>query len=222
MTRGLDDARLAVLVHEVRSPVAALSAVGEAVAESEWDPTSGQELVRLAVAACQAIERIVMDVAVASVRVEAVDVRAVAREAGTAYAVRGIDIALDVGGGVIQVDGDAVRLRQVLDNLLANAVGHGGASGVVVQVSADDDAVRLTVTDAGPGIPADDLSRIFELGVRLDEVTSGTGLGLALARTLAEAHGGELTVVSEVGVGTTFTLVLPAGRAQPDTRASSS
>ena len=222
MTAGLDNARLAVLVHEVRSPVAALSAVGETVAESGWDDTTGRELVRLAVAACRAIERIVADVSVTSVRVQKVDVCELAREAAAALAVGGIDVAVEVSAGVPHVDGDPVRLRQVLDNLLANAVRHGGSADVVVQVASTEDAVQVAITDAGPGIPAGELDRIFEPGVRLDRDTAGSGLGLALARTIAEAHGGELTVESEVGAGSTFTLILSARRAQPDTRASSS
>jgi signal transduction histidine kinase len=66
------------------------------------------------------------------------------------------------------------------------------------------------VADGGRGIPPDELARIFELGTRLDPATPGSGIGLALTRAIVEAHGGTLQAESDVGVGSTFTIVLPA------------
>jgi two-component system sensor histidine kinase BaeS len=219
MTEGLDDDRLAVLVHEVRSPVAALGALAETAAESRGDalPT----LVRLALAACRAIERIVMDVAIASVRFEPVDVSALVRDAVAAQRVRGADVAAIVDDGLL-TDGDPVRLRQVIDNLIANALVHGGSSEVTVHAARSDDAVDVVVSDTGPGIPADQLDRVFDAGVRLDTGVPGSGLGLALARAIAEAHGGSLTARSAPGQGAVFSLALPAVADQPDTAASRS
>ena len=221
-TSGLDSVRLAVLVHEVRSPVAALSALAETAGDSPWDAATGRELVRLAVAACLAIERLVMDATVASVRVEVVDVGALVHDAVAAHAVRGADVVAEARDGDLVVDGDPIRLRQVLDNLLVNALAYGSATRVTVRAARSGEAVQVAVSDAGPGIPDSDVDRIFELGVRLDSTTRGAGLGLALARTIVEAHGGELTVESALGAGSTFTIMLPASSAQPDTRASSS
>jgi signal transduction histidine kinase len=219
---GLDGVRLAVLVHEVRSPVAALSALAETAGDSPWDVATGRELVRLGVAACRAIERLVLDAAVASVRVEAVDVGELVHDVVAAHAVRGADVVADAGDGGLVVEGDPVRLHQVLDNLLANALAYAGATRVTVRAARSEKAVRVTVSDAGPGIGESDIDRIFELGVRLDSTTRGSGLGLALARTIVEAHGGELTVDSALGVGSTFTISLPASTAQPEARGSSS
>jgi signal transduction histidine kinase len=67
----------------------------------------------------------------------------------------------------------------------------------------------VSVTDSGPGIPVEEQERIFEAGVRLDPARPGDGLGLALARAVAEAHGGTLAVESGPGKGTTFALTLP-------------
>ena len=107
------------------------------------------------------------------------------------------------------VDADAVRLRQALDNLLANAVQHGGGLGIVVDVAARDGELRLSVVDCGPGVPFADQERIFDPGVSLDASRPGSGLGLGIARAIAEAHGGALGLASAGGTGATFTLTLP-------------
>lgn len=221
MTAGLDNDRLAVLVHEVRSPVAALAALAETAADSRGESDAMPTLARLALAACRAIERIVMDVAVASVRLETVDVSALVRDAVAAQGIRGADVALVVDEG-LSVEGDAVRLRQVVDNLIANALVHGGASEVAVHASRSEGAVHVAVSDAGPGIATEHLAGIFDAGVRLDADAPGSGLGLALSRAIAGAHGGSLTARSAPGEGATFTLALPVVLDQPDTAASNS
>ncbi len=98
-------------MHEVRSPVAALAAVAETAADSP-DDSARHDLVRLALAACRAIERLVMDVSVASVRLERLDVSELVRDAVVAQLVRGAVIEAHVDDDLV-VDGDAVRLRQV-------------------------------------------------------------------------------------------------------------
>ena len=219
MRAGLDNARLDVLVHEVRSPVAALRAVAEAVREPNLEESACRELVRLALAACRAIERIVLDLAVASVRLEPVDAGLLAHDAVASFAVRGADVvAIVEAGAPMIIDGDAVRLRQVVDNLIANAVRHGTSSEpVVVSVTRSTASIEIAVGDAGPGIPAEDLARIFEPGVRLDETAAGSGLGLTLAGAIVDAHGGSLRVASQMGEGSTFTIDLPARSAHPAT-----
>lgn len=221
MTAGLDNDRLAVLVHEVRSPVAALAAVAETAADSPRGESDALPvLVRLALAACHAIERIVMDVAIESVRLEPVDVSTLVCDAVAAHRVRGADVAAVVEEG-LAVDGDPVRLRQIVDNVIANALVHGGSSEVTVRATRSESGVDVVVSDSGPGIPPDQLDRVFDAGVRLSPDAPGSGLGLALARALAEAHGGSLTARS-APQGAAFTLALPAALDQPDTAASSS
>jgi signal transduction histidine kinase len=218
MSSGLDQARLAVLVHEVRSPVAALSAVAETVADLPADDAMRRELVRLALAASRGIERIVMDLAVASVRLEPVDAGALVRDAVTSFAVRGDSVVLDGEAPTLLVDGDPVRLRQVVDNLIGNALAYGSAGApVVVRASWMADGVAIAVSDAGPGIPRDALARIFDLGVRLDAEATGSGIGLTLSRAIVHAHGGTLDVESVPGEGSTFTIVLPGRSIQPAT-----
>ncbi|HEX7705009.1 MAG TPA: ATP-binding protein [Thermoanaerobaculia bacterium] len=110
---------------------------------------------------------------------------------------------------------DRARLQQILTNLVRNAFVHIGPDGhVEIAASHHGDAsVRLTVTDDGDGIPLDDLPHIFERFYRADSSrtrsTGGAGLGLAIVRQLVEAHGGVISVDSEEGRGTRFTIDLP-------------
>jgi two-component system sensor histidine kinase BaeS len=218
MSAGFDHARLAILVHEVRSPVAALSAVAETVADLPADDAMRDELVRLAVAASRSIERIVMDLAVASVRMESLDAVALVRDAVASFAVRGESVATEGDDAPLLVDADPVRLRQALDNLIANALAHGGSAGAVaVRTTRSKDGIAIAVSDSGPGVAPDELERIFDLGVRLDADSPGSGLGLAVSRAIVDAHGGSLEVESTPGAGSTFTIVLPLRERQPAT-----
>ncbi|HEX5027223.1 MAG TPA: HAMP domain-containing sensor histidine kinase [Gaiellaceae bacterium] len=210
MSSELDTDRLAVLIHEVRSPVAALSAIAETVSDGGLDTVTRQELVRLVMLACRGIERIVGDVAVASVRLEEVDPSALVRDVAVAARLRGWRVEAEIPQRAVpRIQADPSRLRQVLDNLLANAVVHGGKDGVVRLRLGVDDSVVVEVIDAGPGIPAAELERIFDVGVRLEADRPGTGLGLAVSRAIVEAHGGALTATSAPGRGTTMIIALP-------------
>ena len=113
---------------------------------------------------------------------------------------------------------DERRVRQVVFNLVSNAVKFTPAGGRVdISACADDGQVEIAGADAGPGIPAGDLERIFEEfeqsadGKRVE----GTGLGLPLSRKLVELHGGRLWVESEVGRGSTFRFTLPLRVSEP-------
>jgi signal transduction histidine kinase len=203
--------RLAILVHEVRSPVAALSAIAGAYGAADLERPARQELVALVVAACRAIERLVSDVAIASVRLEEVDLGRLIFDVAAAAAVGGARVRAEMATGLPRLRADPLRLRQALDNLVSNALVHApGGDAVVVRAVAEGGGVVLSVTDAGPGVTAADQETIFDPGTRLDARRPGAGLGLAVARAIAEAHGGTLTVTSTPGQGATFTIALPA------------
>jgi two-component system, OmpR family, sensor histidine kinase SenX3 len=133
-------------------------------------------------------------------------------------------ISLVVGGEIgMKVVGDARQLVTALGNLIDNAVRYGPeGSRVAVAVRRVEEArgclAEISVTDEGPGIAAAERQRIFERFYRVDAArsrdTGGTGLGLAIVKHVAAGHGGEATVWSDEGTGSTFTLRLPA--ATPD------
>jgi two-component system heavy metal sensor histidine kinase CusS len=111
--------------------------------------------------------------------------------------------------------GDMVLFRRALSNLLGNALRHTPQGGTVL-VTIENEAgqwVEVRVKDNGSGIPAEHLPRIFDRFYRVDPARSrhpeGTGLGLAIVKSIMELHGGSITVESEVGKGTTFTLRFP-------------
>jgi signal transduction histidine kinase len=114
-----------------------------------------------------------------------------------------------------QVMGDPDRLKQVLFNLVDNAIKYTPSGGEVrLSLERDPQWVRIAVADTGMGIPAQDLSKIFDRFYRVDKARSrekgGSGLGLAIAQWIAQAHGGRIEVESVVGKGSTFTLWLPS------------
>lgn len=201
--------RLAVLAHELRSPVAALIAIAEAFPGG--DAAQRQRLLELAQAASANVERLVLDASLTSVRLRPLDPGGVARDAADAAALGGAPVRASVAAGLPLVEGDPERLRQALDNLIGNAVGHSPAgTEVLVSVRAEAGRVLIAVVDRGEGIPKDGLARVFEPGVRLTDARPGSGLGLAIVRAIAVAHGGTVEVASAPGQGATFTLVLPA------------
>ena len=128
---------------------------------------------------------------------------------------RGVRLVNEVPGAVA-VRADPVRLRQVLGNLVDNAIKYGRADGTVTVTARPISSVMIEVAvrDDGPGIPAEALNRIFERFYRVDKARSreqgGTGLGLAIVKNVVQAHGGDVRVESAVGNGATFFFTLPS------------
>ncbi|HXS82814.1 MAG TPA: ATP-binding protein, partial [Methylomirabilota bacterium] len=126
----------------------------------------------------------------------------------------GLELVLEPGPPVT-LNGDRVRLAQVLANLLDNAVKYTERGSVRVALGATDGRAWCEVRDTGPGIAARELPRVFERFYRVDKARSrekgGTGLGLSIVKHALALHGGEVTVVSRVGQGTTFRFEVPRG-----------
>jgi signal transduction histidine kinase len=139
---------------------------------------------------------------------------ALAQDATAAFRARadrgGVTLDCRAAGPVPEVEVDPVRIGEVLANLLANAIRHTPRGGSVrVLVEPDPAGVAVAVTDTGPGIDPRDLPRVFDRFVKSAD-SGGAGLGLAIARSLVEAHGGRITAQSALGQGTTMRFVLPA------------
>jgi len=121
----------------------------------------------------------------------------------------GVTLRLECVGGVPQISLDPVRVREVLGNLLSNAVRHTTCGGSVdVRIGSADRAVSIEVRDTGEGMSADELAHAFERFYK-GTASRGSGLGLTIARNLVRAHGGDMTAVSEPGQGTTIKFTLP-------------
>jgi two-component system OmpR family sensor kinase len=126
----------------------------------------------------------------------------------------GVTLALEAAGEALTVDGDALRLAQVLRNLLSNALRHTPSGGrITISLDRSDGWARLRVADAGSGIAPEDLPHVFDRFYRGDKSRGrgggGAGLGLAIVRQLVTAHGGRIEVASPPGAGATFTITLP-------------
>jgi signal transduction histidine kinase len=187
--------RLALLVHELRSPVAALAALAERAAGGDLPTPVVQRMLSLALAAGRDVERLLSDPDIHSLRPETVDARdMLAPFAGPRVAVSSEPSDLEC---------DPTRLRQALRNLVENGLRHGSA--VMMDGRRDGERFVIDVSDDGPGVaPGIDP---FQLGV---SGAGSTGYGLWLARGIAEAHGGRLELRADDSArGATFRLSLP-------------
>ncbi len=126
-----------------------------------------------------------------------------------AMAYPALECRLDTGG-LPEVYADPDKIEQVLTNLVENAAKYASPTGMTISGGVENEHVQVSVTDAGEGIPADDIGRVFDKFFRRDHGRpTGTGLGLWISRGLVEAHGGELTATSPPGSGSTFSFTLP-------------
>jgi signal transduction histidine kinase len=232
----LRDGVLATISHDLRGPLTVITAAAQ-LGRRRLDrpgPALAAELARIEAAAERMARQIneLLDAArlQAGQRLELhrrpVDLVALARAAAEEHQ-RSTDrhrIRVEAGAEAVVGGWDGFRLERVLDNLLSNAVKYSPAGGeITVGVAVDRDAggtwARVSVADAGLGIPAADLPRVFEQFGRASNVgrIAGTGIGLAGARQIVEQHGGSLTVESQEGAGSTFTVRLPLAPGGPAT-----
>jgi signal transduction histidine kinase len=149
----------------------------------------------------------------APVRLEEI-VTDLVREAEPAARAAGVSLSLAIAPGVTEGEGDAAGLRQLVGNLLGNALRYTPRGGEVrLRLEPAADRLRLVVEDTGIGIPRADLPHVFDEFFRSanarERVADGTGLGLAIVKAVAEQHGGSVVVESEPGRGTRFTVELP-------------
>jgi signal transduction histidine kinase len=215
---------VSLVSHEMRSPMAAVIGAARTL-EQRWrelTPDQRQaflsliadETARLAALIGDVLDTSRIDAGTFPYRFADVDLGALVNESVASATLAQDEVALvaDVRPKLPHVRGDGERLRQVLGNLIDNAVKYSPAGETVeVRAASNDHVVLVSVHDRGPGIAMDDQRLIFEKFGRVagSNAKPGTGLGLYIARSIAEAHGGTLEVTSSPGRGATFTLRLP-------------
>jgi signal transduction histidine kinase len=213
-------ALLADVAHELRTPLSVIRGNVEGMLDGVYPADEahlGPVLEETAVMARLLDDLQILSTAEAGVlrlHRERVDPLALAQDATTAFRARadraGVELGCRAGGPVPEVEVDPVRIGEVLANLLGNAIRHtpeGGSVQVVVEPAPG--GVAFTVSDTGSGIDARELPHVFDRFVKSAD-SGGAGLGLAIARSLVEAHGGRITAESATGQGTTMRFVLPA------------
>ena len=224
----LKDEFVGLISHELRTPLSSVLGYLELMRDDEEHPLSDEQQQYLGVAERNAkrLLRLVGDLLFTaqvesgkfSLETRHIDlaplVLASIETAGPAAASAGVTLIADPGSSSVIVNGDVVRLGQSIDNLISNAVKFTPSGGsVTVSLDAGDRDAIITVRDTGYGIPPDELEKLFGRFFRASTATKiavpGVGLGLAITQAIVTAHGGRITVDSQVDEGTGFVVTLP-------------
>jgi signal transduction histidine kinase len=215
------------VAHELRTPLQIIQGNLEGVLDGVYQPTPAH--IAATLSETRVLARLVEDLRVLSqaeagqlaMQWEIIDARELLADIATSFigqaqaAGVALDISDDQGGAPLPIRGDYGRMEQVLGNLLANALRHTPAGGAITLAAAPHAGrIRLRVVDTGEGIPVEDLPCVFDRFWRGDRARThgegaSSGLGLAIARQLVQAHGGTIAVQSTAGAGATFIIDLP-------------
>ena len=225
---------LAAMSHELRTPIGAMSSYAGLLADGLFGPvdqTQQKQLLRIKTIASHLLG--IVEQILTAARVEAgreqvtlanVDGIELVRDAILAIepqvAEKGLVLNVELPAAPIPMHTDEVKVRQIVINLLGNAVKFTSCGSITIRVEQPTEStVALHIADTGIGIAQRDIERIFEPFVQANRSSNrpheGTGLGLSVSRELTRLLGGDLTVKSEVGVGSTFTAVLPVDGSYP-------
>jgi signal transduction histidine kinase len=210
---------LADVSHELRTPLSVVQGNLEAIVDGVH-PADEAHLAAI-LDETKVLSRLVEDLRTLSLAEsgalalhrESLDVDALVRETVESFASQaepaGVALEAKVSSGLPQVDADPVRAREILSNLIANALRYTPRGGTVtVEARAEDGAVAVDVRDTGAGVAPETVGRIFDRFYKSPE-SRGAGLGLAIAKQLVEAHGGQISATSVVGEGTVVHFTLP-------------
>jgi len=222
----LRDAFLGAVSHELRTPLTSMSGFLELLGDSEHElGPAGRKYVDVIRRSNGRLRRAVEDMLlVAEIEAERLELQptttdlaelatATVEQALPAAAERGVELRLEADGR-LPLEADAGRLRQVLDNLVSNALKFTPSGGsVILSTRNGSGPITVEVTDTGIGIPQDEVGQVFSRFYRASSATRraipGTGLGLVIARAIVEGHGGTISLESSEGEGTRVTVTLP-------------
>ena len=214
---------LSDIAHELRNPVTVIKAHLEAMEDGVWEPTPDR--IRLTVGEVDRLSQLINEVsrltsiegAGHSLELENIDASALAEKVAQLfdplYKSKGVALERNIEPGVMAVM-DGAQIRQVMENLLSNALRYTDAGGSVkISLREDPESVTIESEDSGIGIAAEDLPYIFERFYRTDvsrtRTSGGIGIGLAIVKAIVDAHEGTITVESEPGKGSRFTVKIP-------------
>ncbi len=212
------------IAHDLRTPLTILRGYTEGLKDGALDGSA--DLYNIMYEEVTLLQHLVEDLRTLSLAdagelslsIRAVDPKALLERTGLAYVMeaeqRGLTLRIEAATDLPSVMVDAERMTQVFNNLVSNALRYTTQGEVVLAASAANQQIQFEVRDTGTGIAPDELARIFDRFYRADESRQRTedgasGLGLAIAKTIVEAHKGQITAVSTPGQGTTFTITLP-------------
>jgi len=218
------DRLVASVSHELRTPLTSILGYLDLATEEQDLPATARGYLEVAQRNGERLLEIVADILAASsasrssvdmtISPEVVDVAPLVRQSAEACAAWAGERAIRIDTGGLEpaaAFADPLRLRQVIDNLVSNAVKYNRDGGeVALSSTTDGRSTWIVVRDTGAGIAADDQQRLFERFFRARADVGGTGLGLSISRDIVRAHGGEISVRSTPGVGSTFVVRLPA------------
>jgi two-component system phosphate regulon sensor histidine kinase PhoR len=213
--------------HELRTPLTAIRGYVEALADGPADADEHRRFLAVITRHTDRMERLVadllrlarLDAGQETLELSTIDATALIQSVLTDVAQtiearhQRVDVA--VAPGATSIRGDQTKLHDALRNLVANAATYAPERTIIrIDVTTDGTSVVIAVSDDGPGIPEEDLSRVFERFYRVDKSRArdpgGTGLGLAIVRHLVELHHGQVRAENRPGGGARFTLTLPS------------
>jgi signal transduction histidine kinase/CheY-like chemotaxis protein len=218
---------LATLSHEIRTPLNGVLGMAQIMATDPLDPVQAERLrvVRRSGEVLLSILNDVLDLAkieAGKIQLESIEfdmgqtLTATAECFAPLAASKGLRFEVDIAGAEGLYRGDPTRVRQIVSNLISNALKFTETGSIRLSATRGEDLLRLSVSDTGIGIPAEKLEQLFSKFVQADQTTTrrfgGTGLGLAICRDLARLMGGDVEVRSEMEVGSTFIASLPLPR----------
>jgi signal transduction histidine kinase len=218
---------VADVAHELRTPLSNLKGYLEAISDGVVKPDEAtisslnEEASSLSRLVEDLQELSLADAGELKITAQSEDINKLIKETVTALqpkaADKGLTLTADLPVVLPLLNIDAHRIKQVLNNLLDNAVAHTGKDGIItVTAREQNNMVSISVSDTGEGIPPEDLPMIFERFYRVDKSrarkTGGSGLGLTITKRLVEAHSGTIEVKSQPGKGSTFTFTLPVSK----------